>query len=376
MSKSEKKIYWDDEGLQNPYSGIGVYARRLYEGFKRAGKKTPKILSFSQSIEGFDNDSIATLQKPFFLPTDNLLRHFTKFVAYKKDQQGLFETTPPIIFHGLANTNIPFAAGKKAFFILTVHDLIPLIVPTEFSVKKFARRHFITQKALARADAIIAISKWTKDSLLKYFPETGPKISYIPHGCDHEKFLNSTDSGLAIESENFIQVIAVSRFERYKRVELVLDVARRLPDKFVTTLVTDERGEIFARRYAEDLIAARKLVVLTNVNQDTMRQLMKNSAVLLHPSLYEGYCFPAIEALSCGVPVIYTEGSATSETVGQICGQALSADAKIDDWVSAVEEASKLKNTVLFQKNITEHFKTLPTWQDAAEKTVNLYSSF
>ena len=372
---ADKQIYWDDEGLQNPYSGIGVYARRLYLALKKDQGVLPQILSFENEISGFDKASIKQLEKPRFLPAQNILRHLTKAVAYKKDVDCIFAGQKKVVFHGLANTNIPFAAKKNAFFVLTVHDLIPLIVPTEFSLKKFARRHFITQKALARADAIIAISQWTKDSLTHFFPQVESKVFYVPHGCDHKEFLKTVDPGLAINPQETTQIIAVSRFERYKRLDLVLDVTRRVPNNFVTTLVTDERGEEFARRYAQDLIAKRKLVVLTNVNTDTMRQLMLNSALLLHPSLYEGYCFPAIEALSCGLPVIYTEGSATLETVGKECGQMLSPKAKISEWVEAVLGASHLKFTVNFQEKIKEHFKSLPTWQETAKKTAGVYFS-
>ena len=67
-----------------------------------------------------------------------------------------------------------------------------------------------------------------------------------------------------------------------------------------------------------------------------MVELYARASIAVVPSLYEGFGFPAGEAMACGVPVISTRGGALPEVVGDCgvlvkpgCSQAL-ADAIIN----------------------------------------------
>jgi glycosyltransferase involved in cell wall biosynthesis len=99
------------------------------------------------------------------------------------------------------------------------------------------------------------------------------------------------------------------------------------------------------------------------------------SEVAVVPSLYEGFGFPAAEAMSCGVPVISTTAGALPEVVGPD-GEAgiLVPPGDPDALAGAIR---RLMGADLIRKRMGEaarkRVESLFTWREAARKTVAVY---
>ena len=52
------------------------------------------------------------------------------------------------------------------------------------------------------------------------------------------------------------------------------------------------------------------------MSDEELARLYGEAEVAIVPSLYEGFSLPAIEAMSCAVPVVATTGGALPEVVG------------------------------------------------------------
>ena len=108
------------------------------------------------------------------------------------------------------------------------------------------------------------------------------------------------------------------------------------------------------------------------ITQDQFVQLYAKATLAVVPSVYEGFGFPAGEAMACEVPVISTTGGALPEVVGDAGVLVPPADpgALVKAICSLLDhpERAKALGKAGYQR-VQDHF----TWKKAAEKTVETY---
>lgn len=150
----------------------------------------------------------------------------------------------------------------------------------------------IEKIAMKKAKKVIAVSGQVKKDLIRYYRIPDYKIYVILNAIDTDVF--------RVNDKLFSRtVLFVGRIESAKGIreleKLIRDTAHSewkvliaSPDVFSTT-----RLSIFPH-----------VTITTCSTPEEMAELYMRSAVLFFPSYYEGFSLSALEALSCGVPIL------------------------------------------------------------------------
>ena len=111
------------------------------------------------------------------------------------------------------------------------------------------------------------------------------------------------------------------------------------------------------------------------IDDEELVTLYSSSEVAVVPSLYEGFGFPAAEAMACGTPVIASRAGALPEVVGENNEAGISVPPA--DSEAIAKAISQLLDDELLRRKmgqagirrVEEHFN----WRRAAEETVQVY---
>jgi len=134
-----------------------------------------------------------------------------------------------------------------------------------------------------------------------------------------------------------------------------------------------EGGE--SERTIKELGLEDAVEFVTGVPEARIIELYAESEVAVVPSLYEGFSLPAIEAMSCGVPLVATTGGALPEVVGEDGVSALLVPPGDSDALAAkigwaLDHPAVRKKV---GKGGRDRVKSQWSWRHTAEKTVDQY---
>ena len=130
-----------------------------------------------------------------------------------------------------------------------------------------------------------------------------------------------------------------------------------------------------ATQLIKELNLAESIEFVSGVTDQRIVELYNEAEVAIVPSLYEGFSLPAIEAMSCGVPLVATTGGALPEVVGADGVTALQVPPGDSDALAQkigwALEQTNLRSVVgaAGRERVIQNF----SWKITAERTVEHY---
>jgi glycosyltransferase involved in cell wall biosynthesis len=208
------------------------------------------------------------------------------------------------IFHGL-NQRLPSILPRRS--VATFHDLF--VLTGEYSTAEF-RERFAAQArdAASRADAIIAVSAFTRDQVVDLLGVERAKVSVVHHGT---RRLDLPE----LPRENVI--LCVGAIQRRKNMARLVEAFETVDPSWRLVLAgSDGYGadEVRARIAASP--ARARIEAPGYVSPQELAAWYARAGVFAFPSLDEGFGMPLLEAFSAGLPVLTSNRSALPEVAG------------------------------------------------------------
>jgi glycosyltransferase involved in cell wall biosynthesis len=244
---------------------------------------------------------------------------------------------------------MPLVRGR-ARHVLTIHDLTSFSLPeTHVALRRSAAYRHAVAASARRADAVAVPSSFVRDHLRRLFPDVAAdRVRVVPWGIDdayREREPRAARQALAHLDLPERFALFVGTLEPRKNLEALLGAWRRLVRRgaAVGDLVLAGRlGWGYARLLAQiDAPPLRGRVRHVGyVAQADLPALYAAADAFVYPSLEEGFGFPPLEAMACGVPVVAADGSALAENLG---GASMLVPARDEEALAAALECVLLE---------------------------------
>ncbi len=218
--------------------------------------------------------------------------------------------------------------------------------------------HSITRFSIRRSDGLTAVSRFLRDETERSFGVEKDRIRVIPNFIDTDRYRREDKpchrATLAPGGEKII--MHISNFRPVKRVEDVVEVFARIRHHVSARLVMvgDGPDRPRAQQRAEVLGVEDDVVFLGK--HTSVDELLACADLFLLPSESESFGLAALEAMSCGVPVVASRVGGVPEVVvdgetgalldvGDVVGMAEAAVGILDDadrWARVSGAARRL----------------------------------
>lgn len=233
----------------------------------------------------------------------------------------------------LANT-APIRYKNK---VSTIHDIAFEKFPQNFSWKFRKFYSFLVPKIIKSSRKIFTVSEFSKKELCLLYKIDTSKIQVIP---------NATSTIFTripnIEPQEKY-ILAVSSLTYQKNFTGLIDAFNLLSDKSHRLLLVGSINRNFAPKDLIKKIDSNDRIKFTGrVSDAELVSLYSNATAFIHPSFYEGFGIPPLEAQACGCPVICSNAASLPE----VCNDA----ALYFDPYNAQDMASKIDTLLTDQK--------------------------
>lgn len=278
---------------------------------------------------------------------------------------------------------LPFS--KPYPTVVTVHDLIPLVFPDKFPAGIRGTLKWQFQRAsLHRASAVVTDSNCSKSDILRIMGKPSSWVRVVPLAPSVHYAQVSDPSVIATVRkryhlpDRYILYVGdvnwnknvIGLIETWKHVQVKnKDIKLVLIGSAFSNLEIPETRAIIQR--IETLGVSKSVVRPGFVRNEDMTAVYSAASVVVLPSWYEGFGFPVLEAMACGVPVVATNRG----SIPEISGPAISVNPeKSEQFARSIVDVLRMSpgaRALLVKKGFS--WAKQFSWQRVAHETAAWY---
>lgn len=319
--------------LNLPSSGIGQYTMDLVRGVMNEHEGLSVVLFVKQSVaeeyRDFVSDTpvdIVALKDTRYSNDMLSMVRFESRLRLEVEKYGIQVLHSPYLFP-------PPKSHHKTKYVVTVHDAIQKVF-TKYR-GGLLRRAFLSsrEKALPRAEAIITVSRCSRDDICKLLNVDSNKIHVIYRGVDEplwtavptEDEMNRVRIKYKLPSK---YILYIGGFDFRKNVSSLVKAYAALrhegmiEEKLVLAGPYAPTRKQLENGVVEDLLRVIDECRIKDdvffpgfVEQRSLPLVFRGATLFVYPSLYEGFGLPVLQAMTSGTPVVASSVSSIPEII-------------------------------------------------------------
>lgn len=279
--------------------------------------------------------------------------------------------------------NIPIFS--RVPFLITVHDLI--LLQDKNSARSSTRHPFIhgfkyagfrtvLENAIHRSRHILAVSQFTKESILEHFGIHSGKVTVIPNGVIPKREARGVSlTTLGVYEPYFLYV---GNAYPHKNLEMMLHAfAQFHPSHPHVQLVIAGRRDLFSRMLEKEVrelnLSAGAVRFVDLPTDEEIAALYKNASLFIFPSRIEGFGIPPLEALSYRTPVAVSKSSSLPAVLQDSARYFAPDDIEAlrEIMYEAIKTPERFDHLIENGQKRVQHY----TWMKTAKQTLNVYNN-
>lgn len=275
--------------------------------------------------------------------------------------------------------------------VVTLHDVMPWKIPQLVRSRNPLWRwrqdlYFRLQARALREQAarIITVSLNTKGDIVKILNIPAERISVIYEGVE-DKFRREEDEKVLEKVKAKYNIFGpyllyLGGFEPHKNVVNLLQAFGQTYTHNLKLVLAGGVGkaENDLKEAVRELGMQETVLFTGFIAEEDLPRIYSGAVLFLYPSLYEGFGFPPLEAMACGVPVIMAKTASLAEVGG---GAVLYFDPEnVRSIAGALQQALQI---YVNQRTVYEEWSlkcrqqaSLFSWEKTARETLAVLESF
>jgi alpha-1,3-rhamnosyl/mannosyltransferase len=223
------------------------------------------------------------------------------------------------VFHISNLLHIP---PRNQLVTATIHDLTTWIMPELHTPENVVADRLFAERVLKSAQRCIAVSHSSRKDAIEILGISPDKIEVIHHGVA-ETYLEVRDENAEAVTQKYQlhhpYILFHGAIEPRKNIDLLLDAYQALPPSLrgqFDLVLAGIMGWAAPTTVARLKAGSPGVRYLGYIPEQDMPGLTRGATLFVYPTRYEGFGFPVLQAMACGIPTVTSNISSLPEITG------------------------------------------------------------